>query len=196
VPVVGNHSWSVELSNAGLGGEYGGVLACKDGCQALVDSGTSILSAPTPVVQGLKAAFMNLRQDCTNLEVLPHLQFELGGVRLSLPPDSYVAMVVSEHARFVQEASSVGLATYPGWQCQLLIRETDVNATSGPLWILGMPFFRRYYTTFDLGTGAASRMLYVAPHTQDSCEPTTAAVANSTYKHELRTLSLSRIRFR
>lgn len=210
VSVLGNHSWSVSLSQAGLG--YGGtrsgdVLACAEGCQALVDSGTSILSAPSPVVQGLKAAFQNLYPNCSNMEVLPDLVFQLGDTRLSLPPDSYVAMVVPEHPHFLQEAggaaglSAQGSAPFAhmggqGWQCQMLIRETDVNATAGPLWILGMPFFRRYYTTFDLGTRSDERALHVAPHTQDSCEPSTAEAAAAAHEHQMRRVSLSRIRFR
>jgi len=198
-PVLGNTTWSVELANAGLGFHgvrESGVLACDGGCRALVDSGTSILSAPAPVVEGLKQAFLQLDPSCSNLEVLPDLMFEVQGRLLSLPPDSYVAMVVEDHARFMEDGRGALGFRQPGWQCQLLIRETDASSTAGPLWILGMPFFRRYYTTFDLGNGTSGRQLHFAPHPQDACEPSTAAAVAKTYEHQLRRVALSRLRFR
>ena len=44
------------------------------------------------------------------------------------------------------------------------------------MWILGMPFFRHYYTTFDT---APKRALHMAAAT-DACEPSGEAKAAST----------------
>jgi len=40
----------------------------------------------------------------------------------------------------------------------------------GPLMILGMPFFREFYTTFNLNEGRGTRSISVAP-ADAGCEP-------------------------
>merc|ERR1719387_1395896 len=67
-------------------------------------------------------------------------------------------------------------------KCQLLIMDVGTSMTQfGPMWLLGMPFFREYYTTFDLGTknpdGTKNkdRMMYAAKADQN-CYPRDACV--------------------
>merc|ERR1719277_1715117 len=60
-----------------------------------------------------------------------------------------------------------------GRTCELLIGKIDVETQVGPMWILGMPFFREYYTTFSLGSNLrdkTARKVYVAQADGD-CEP-------------------------
>merc|ERR1719181_2460594 len=40
----------------------------------------------------------------------------------------------------------------------------------GPMWLLGMPFFREYYTSFDLGTQTRERKVFIAKADKD-CQP-------------------------
>jgi len=55
-------------------------------------------------------------------------------------------------------------------RCQLLLMESFASTKYGPLWILGIPFFRRYYTTFRIGESHKDRTLFMAPSTED-CYP-------------------------
>ena len=50
-----------------------------------------------------------------------------------------------------------------------------VMTNHGPMWIVGMPFFREYYTTFHMGDDPwdnTNRSLFTAPADQD-CNPST-----------------------
>lgn len=56
-------------------------------------------------------------------------------------------------------------------QCQLLMMDLgEKNTPLGPMFILGMPWFRQFYTTFDLGSGRGDRNIYVTP-AGDTCDP-------------------------
>lgn len=60
-------------------------------------------------------------------------------------------------------------------QCQLLLMDLGDEVTQlGPLMILGMPFFREYYTTFELDSTDGKRRLAVA-HADEQCRPRSAA---------------------
>jgi len=56
-------------------------------------------------------------------------------------------------------------------QCQLLMMDIgEQKTTLGPMLILGMPWFRQFYTTFDLGSGRGDRSIFVTP-AGDDCDP-------------------------
>merc|ERR1719498_145592 len=59
-------------------------------------------------------------------------------------------------------------------KCAPLFMKIEKMTQVGPMWILGMPFFRHYYTTFD----TASRTLYTAP-TKADCTPLGGAGDNN-----------------
>jgi len=48
--------------------------------------------------------------------------------------------------------------------------ESYAETSLGPLWILGMPFFRKYYTSFNVGRSHSDRSLFVA-HASNDCLP-------------------------
>mmetsp|Transcript_54055 Transcript_54055/g.153966 ORF Transcript_54055/g.153966 Transcript_54055/m.153966 type:complete len:122 (-) Transcript_54055:79-444(-) len=67
--------------------------------------------------------------------------------------------------------SALGAINASGSQCSLLLMDIGSETTTvGPMFILGMPFFREYYTTFDLGTGRGNRSLYLS-RASEECEP-------------------------
>merc|ERR1719511_411021 len=58
--------------------------------------------------------------------------------------------------------------------CEFLMMDIgEQNTALGPMAILGMPFFRHFYTTFDLGKGRGDRSLFVSAASED-CHPITS----------------------
>lgn len=200
VPIIGKHTWSVRLSNVELTGGDGrsssasffpghtGPFACQEGCVALLDSGTSLLAVPGNVITWLSRELSRLSPDCSNIESLPDLVITLGEHRFTLPPDAYVAEVKGSVPKYLQNfvrMTTVKANTTARGECQLLLMESFAESQHGPFWILGMPFFRRYYTTFFIGESTESRSLYVAPASDDctpSSTPPTSLSSRKAYK--------------
>jgi len=183
VPILGTHTWSVALGNVRLnGGDHRGdtAVGCADGCSALMDSGTSLLAVPSSIVSTFEKAVQGLNTDCTNLHELPDLVFELGGQKFYLPADAYVAEVAGQVPKYMQsfvrlrhlKVGQNDNATHDTdtGQCHILLMESFADSAHGPLWILGMPFFRRYYTSFHVGRDHDDRALYIA-HAGPDCKP-------------------------
>mmetsp|Transcript_46955 Transcript_46955/g.108533 ORF Transcript_46955/g.108533 Transcript_46955/m.108533 type:complete len:108 (+) Transcript_46955:239-562(+) len=57
-----------------------------------------------------------------------------------------------------------------GGGCELAIVDTTATTQWGPLWVLGMPFLRSYYTTFQFGSTWDDRCVY-ASKVGDDCTP-------------------------
>lgn len=193
VPVVGTHTWSVELKNVRIRGSLDKgssknavkEIGCGDGCSAIIDSGTSLLAVPGFIIEQLQDMMEQLDTDCSNLHELPSLVFNMGDGQFTLPPDSYVAEVVGQLPNYLEgyttmetehnssesmseadPADGVGKRGSRS-RCQLLLMESYASTKYGPLWILGIPFFRRYYTTFRIGESHKDRTLFMAPSTDD-----------------------------
>jgi len=192
IPVVGNRTWSVRMEKMRLVFPHGEQaiqaaplgnatqretdLGCGAGCSALIDSGTSLLTLPTSAINQLELALEGLKVDCSNLEQLPELAFEMGGSQFSLPPDAYVSQMTGTVPSYLEgsvrfrrmsvgQSQGMGLAS-----CQLLLLESSAETESGPLWVLGVPFFRKYYTSFHLGERRSERAVLAAAASED-CTP-------------------------
>lgn len=155
--VVGDIYWSAALSNVRLGGASERLLGCSQGyrCSAVVDTGTSMIVAPSTVIgqiEDLLAEMGSPADDCSDLSGLPNLEFEMNGHLFSLPPQSYVGKMIGDPSdeegdtwpqkkRHKKQKSA---------RCVPLVMASDTDTQFGQLWILGMPFFRKYHTTFHL----------------------------------------------
>jgi hypothetical protein len=168
-PVVGNDFWSVKMSGVKFGRVHGGSsespfgsptqLGCSGtGCNAILDTGSSLIAAPGFVVNEVYEVldrWVTSGGTCDDLSMLPDLEFSLGNVRLSLPAESYIGRAYGDLTSSTKkhmpnfERSKHGVSI-DGSRCEVLLVEMDDNS-----WVLGMPFFRKYYTTFtyngDLG---------------------------------------------
>ena len=123
--------WLVSASDIKVGGE--GIKACNFliGCEMVVDTGTSILAGPVSAVNRLIAPIGNVSADCSNVDSLPTITFSINGHDFDLNPDFYVLRGTDENGKI---------------QCQLDIEGVNAGV---PIWILGDPFLRKYYTVWD-----------------------------------------------
>merc|ERR1719160_2027021 len=99
---LGNYYWSVgidgmrfdwtdEQKKAGVRGSGSPKKLAKKKFSMLVDTGTTLLSLPQEVMDELDKALEEIDSDCSKMDQLPSLAFEIDGVTHSLPPTTYVA---------------------------------------------------------------------------------------------------------
>jgi hypothetical protein len=120
-------------------------------CTAIIDSGTSLIAAPGVALMELSRQIPAIADDCSNLHELPDLHFIIDGTEFTLPPKAYVMRLTGA----IMEANDIWdiLFFKPKIRkmdmCMPAFMQMDMMSKSGPIWILGMPFFRYYHTTFD-----------------------------------------------
>eukprot|EP00933_Yihiella_yeosuensis_P011331 TRINITY_DN11856_c0_g1_i1.p1 TRINITY_DN11856_c0_g1~~TRINITY_DN11856_c0_g1_i1.p1 ORF type:complete len:437 (-),score=89.59 TRINITY_DN11856_c0_g1_i1:204-1514(-) len=157
--VLGNHHWATRLRNVNFisgdkkkAGMFVNPCSDKTGCVAVIDSGTSLISAPRDALAALSAQIGEIKPDCSNVAELPNLQFELDGHVYSLPPQAYVMRVagyVPEEPHGVWDYLFGTPKAKKVDSCMPAFMTSDMPSANGPVWIFGMPFFRYYHSTFD-----------------------------------------------
>merc|ERR1740121_1532832 len=125
------------------------------GCQAAVDTGTSQLAGPTDVINDLTQR-LNVKTDCSNFDNLPDLGFVMSGNVMNLKPTDYV------------DKGSDG--------CQVSLMPLDVPPPNGPLFVLGDPFLRKYYTAYDRTRNAVG--FAAAKHVDTPAEQSSALLVS------------------
>jgi hypothetical protein len=160
VPVAGKLHWAAKMTEIGFHKEApkgASLLAsktvnpCANGCAAIVDSGTSLIAAPTSALMELSNQVGAINEDCSNLHELPILKFKMGDKDFELPPHAYVMRINGA----VMQANNIWDVLFFKPQikkvnmCIPAFMQIDMNSQMGPVWILGMPFFRYYHTSFD-----------------------------------------------
>jgi hypothetical protein len=133
----------------------------------VLDSGTSLIAAPRQSLVHLKGALDTLHPDCSNMHDMPWLSFRIADKIMELPPQAYIARMVGVIPPTIWDVLSFKPRAKVVMQCVPLLMDLDeMHTPLGPLWIIGMPFFRYYYTTFSFTT----RRVHVAKSTP-TCEP-------------------------
>nr|XP_014717259.2 pepsin A [Equus asinus] len=133
VPVSNEGYWQITVDSITMNGES---IACSGGCQAIVDTGTSLLAGPLSAIDNIQS-YIGASEDssgeavisCSSIDSLPDIVFTLNGVEFPLSPSAYI----------LQEDDS----------CISGFEGMDVDTSSGELWILGDVFIRQYFTVFD-----------------------------------------------
>jgi len=124
--------WMISASDIKIGSESSHACGWLLGCEMVVDTGTSVLAGPTATMNKLIAQVGNVSSDCSNQASLPTLTFSFGGHDFSLESEFYVLRVRDS-------------ATNKD-QCEIGLQGINAGA---PIWILGDPFLRKYYTVWD-----------------------------------------------
>ncbi|MGH0159029.1 UNVERIFIED_CONTAM: hypothetical protein FKN15_054508 [Acipenser sinensis] len=114
---------------------------CKGGCQAIVDTGTSLLTCPQQYL-GYLQQYIGAQAnengeyiiDCNNLANMPTITFNINGVNFPLPPSAYTIVNNQNGQQY----------------CTSGIMGTYLSSQNGQvMWILGDVFLRQYYSVYD-----------------------------------------------
>jgi len=123
--------WLVTVSDIKVGGQSAGSCSSSYQCHSVVDTGTSLIAGPTSAINALSESIGSVSSDCSNVDSLPTITFTMNGEDFDLSPSYYV----------LRGEDSTG-----NEECMLGLQGIDVGF---PLWILGDPFLRQYYTVWD-----------------------------------------------
>jgi hypothetical protein len=133
VPLSAETYWETTLQGLTVNGQ-----PATTSTRVILDTGTSLLAGPSADVKALAALvgaspfFLNPKEytiDCNAVNTAPDIVFSMGGQQFPLSAKDYIINA--------------------GGLC--LFGVTGIDVPSGPLWIAGDVFIRKYYTIFDYG---------------------------------------------
>jgi len=136
-PITRDSYWQITMSKLSLKG----IDFCSN-CQAIADTGTSLLVGPTDVVKRLNLLIGAIPAvkgeaiiDCKKIPTLPVVTITINGQDFPLTGEQYVLQVT-------QDGQTQCISGFIGM---------DIPPPAGPLWILGDVFIGAYTTVFDMG---------------------------------------------
>ncbi|XP_066481419.1 embryonic pepsinogen-like [Tiliqua scincoides] len=131
IPVTQQGYWQIAMDSILVNDQ---VIACSGGCQAIVDTGTSLLAGPPSGISSIQNAigatpgeYWEYDINCSNLPNMPEVVFVINGIQYPLTPSAYT------------NQDDAGDCT------------SGFQNMSGDLWILGDVFIREYFSVFDRG---------------------------------------------
>ncbi|XP_061262513.1 pregnancy-associated glycoprotein 1-like [Bos javanicus] len=134
VPLIHAGDWSVHMDRISMKRK---VIACSGGCEALVDTGTSLILGPRRLVNNIQKLIGATPQgsehyiSCFAVYTLPSIIFTINGINYPVPARAYIHKDSRGH-------------------CYPTFKENTVS-TSTETWILGDVFLRLYFSVFDRG---------------------------------------------
>ncbi|XP_061262521.1 pregnancy-associated glycoprotein 1-like isoform X1 [Bos javanicus] len=134
IPLIEAGEWRVHMDRISMKRT---VIACSDGCEALVHTGTSHIEGPGRLVNNIHRLIRTRPFDskhyvsCFATKYLPSITFIINGIKYPMTARAYIFK------------DSRG-------RCYSTFKENTVR-TSRETWILGDAFLRRYFSVFDRG---------------------------------------------
>jgi hypothetical protein len=131
VPLKAATYWEITLGGLNIDGQ-----SYASNVNAIVDSGTSIMTGPASAIAaiatklGAKPVIEGEYMLKCNYDTLPNIDLVIDGKVYTLAPEDYLIP--------------------DGDICLLGFMGMDIPEPTGPLWILGDVFMRKYYTVWDV----------------------------------------------
>ncbi|XP_045912261.1 pepsin A-like [Micropterus dolomieu] len=129
IPLTSATYWQIQMDSVTINGQ---TVACSGGCQAIIDTGTSLIVGPTSDISNMNSwvgattdQYGDATVNCQNVQSMPDVTFTLNGNAFTIPATAYVSQ------------TSYGCNTGFG------------QGGSDQLWILGDVFIRQYYAVFN-----------------------------------------------
>uniref|UniRef100_A0A8B9R174 pepsin A n=1 Tax=Anas platyrhynchos TaxID=8839 RepID=A0A8B9R174_ANAPL len=130
IPLSAETYWQITMERYSAAVTLWKSVACYFSCQAIVDTGTSLLAVPTLALRRIyKALGANSEGEVSAVSSLPDVAFKINGKKFTVPATAYVIEVSTPRGRG------------QGWTLQ----------GEGCLWILGDVFIREYYCDLRQG---------------------------------------------
>ncbi|XP_060786814.1 pepsin A-like isoform X1 [Neoarius graeffei] len=131
IPLSSESYYQITMDSVTINGQ---VVGCNGGCQAIVDTGTSLIVGPTSDISNLNS-YLGAQTDqygdsivsCSSIQSMPSVTFNINGYAFTIPPSSFVTQ------------------GYSGCQTGF----SGGNFGSSFSWILGDVFIRNWYTIFN-----------------------------------------------
>ena len=137
IPDLMNY-WLIEIDDILLDGVSLGF--CQDKCRAAVDTGTTLIAAPS---EDLYELMQHISSECSSLDNFPVMTFVIQGMMFDLWPDTYII------TETIDSIDDPGIHSRGFTSCALAIMAIDVPEPNGPLWVLGDIFLSNFYSIFD-----------------------------------------------
>ncbi|NXM56036.1 CATD protein, partial [Illadopsis cleaveri] len=129
--------WQIHVDSVNVAS---GLTVCQGGCEAIVDTGTSLITGPTKEVKQIQEAIGakplikgEYMIPCEKIPTLPNITVTIGRKDFVLTGENYVLKIGGP-------GQTVCLSGFSG---------LDIPPPGGPIWILGDVFIGRYYSAFD-----------------------------------------------
>lgn len=139
LPITRHGYWQFAMGAVSVGEE---AVACEGGCQAIADTGTSLIVGPKDEVKKINTLLGGHPLprglwliDCATIPSLPDLTFTLGGKQFTVPASAYIIQQ-SQAGKTMCISGVVGM---------------DLPPSAGKLFILGDIFLGEYYSIYDFG---------------------------------------------
>lgn len=123
-PISVDGYWQIKIDDVLINGERSNLCDEKKGCQAAVDTGSSLILGPAALIGSLTKK-LDINEDCAKAK---GLGFMIQGKKFELTPGEYLDRT--------KDSCYMGMSS---------VRDTG----RGPLIVLGYPFLRKFYTVFD-----------------------------------------------
>eukprot|EP00419_Tripos_fusus_P001800 CAMPEP_0172692656 /NCGR_PEP_ID=MMETSP1074-20121228/25415_1 /TAXON_ID=2916 /ORGANISM="Ceratium fusus, Strain PA161109" /LENGTH=544 /DNA_ID=CAMNT_0013512905 /DNA_START=33 /DNA_END=1667 /DNA_ORIENTATION=+ len=144
--------WMLEVKSMSVDGKE--VDYCREGCRAVLDTGTSLLAVPTAAFPEFYELLRHEADPVTECRgESPQLHIELETFTVTLDPRDYSRLEHDIGVSPVPEQSFQALMAQGQEEvamCKPMLMAMDLPEPVGPkLFVLGEPVLRKYYTVYD-----------------------------------------------
>merc|ERR1719460_1942705 len=141
VDVSAEGYWQFAFTDVAIDGKPMGM--CKqynNSCQAVLDTGSSLMMGPQADLNQIMRLINfgnDTQKNCTDSMVFPKLGFFIAGKLFEMSPEDYMDKSFDK---------DLPKGTSACWAHLMPVGDTG----RGPIFVLGMPFLRKFYTAYDM----------------------------------------------